>query len=401
MALINPFNPSSSNWADYKFMVNDPAFGGDQSGFNPRTGKRERVTADITSNTNFDTTEGAINNGSVQYGFLSENPGTEWGVYNGPEQQMKGFSGLGAILSNPGFYLGIAGGGIASGLGAFGGAGAAGGVGESVSGFYGAAPGELAGAAASYGGGGAELLGGAGADALGGGSMMPPAVPETPAQLTDWGMTEVSPGNWTMPDIPGEVGGLQGIVEKVQQMPGGGSVLSRIMNGTGTADDWASAAGKLLATGLGIAGASSASSNAQELSQKFQEYGAPYRAQLANISNNPDAFYKGQQATSALEAVLRRLSVGGNPAGDPYKQSLAVNSLFNEYGRERDRLAGFGGLTAYNSAAPGAMANASGSDKGIYDALGYGVNALTSPAPTTLEDLLRKYASGGSSLALA
>ena len=32
--------------------------------------------------------------------------------------------------------------------------------------------------------------------------LMPPAVPESPAQLQEWGLQEVSPGNWAMPNMP-------------------------------------------------------------------------------------------------------------------------------------------------------------------------------------------------------
>jgi hypothetical protein len=128
------------------------------------------------------------------------------------------------------------------------------------------------------------------------------------------------------------------------------------------------------------------------LANQYMEMGAPYRSKLAEISDNPQAFYDSPQAQQATESVMRRLSAThGNVAGSPYAQALTVDALSGQYGQERDRLAGYGGLTQYNAAAPGAATAAIGSQANFYNALGGGIADVTTPRnrPSTLAEILR------------
>lgn len=165
-------------------------------------------------------------------------------------------------------------------------------------------------------------------------------------------------------------GGQEGLASK-----GGSDLLSML--------------GKIAPSLLGMYASNQQSEKLSELAQKYQDFGAPYRSKLAEISANPDAFYNSTAAQQGVNAVLNKLSIGGNPSGSPYKQQLAVDSLWNDYGRERDRLAGFGGLTNYNAAAPNLEAQAVGSNANMYNALGAGLNDIFNPK-TSLADLLKQ-----------
>lgn len=172
----------------------------------------------------------------------------------------------------------------------------------------------------------------------------------------------------------------------------GATALSRILDGSGTTQDYLSLAGQVAPSLLGMYASGKQTDALQGLAGQYMEMGAPYRSRLAEISADPNAFYNSQQAQQATESVLRRLSAThGNVAGSPYGQALTIDALAGEYGRERDRLAGYGGLTAFNSAAPGAATAAIGSQANFYNALGGGIADVTTPRtqPRTLAEILR------------
>ena len=175
-----------------------------------------------------------------------------------------------------------------------------------------------------------------------------------------------------------------------------GTALSRILDGSSQGSgDYLSVAGQVLPAALSAYGSYQQSQDMQDLAKRYEGYGAPYRQTLADISQDPNKFYESPTATKATDAILRRLSVAGNPAGNPYSQALGVDALYKEYGAERDRLAGFGGLTQYNSAAPGAAAGAINAQGSIYSDLGYGLGNVLSPKPTLAQQLAQYKAAGG------
>ena len=88
----------------------------------------------------------------------------------------------------------------------------------------------------------------------------------------------------------------------------------------------------------------------------------------------------------------------GNPAGNPYAQSLTIDALYDKYGSERDRLAGYGGLTQYNAAAPGAAGTAINAEGSVYGDIGYGIGNVMNPQQQTLSQLLRQYGVQGGSV---
>ena len=216
------------------------------------------------------------------------------------------------------------------------------------------------------------------------------------------GVTAPSP-TISIPGYGDVYGNAANILKNINNIPGLSSVLkgalsgdtgsqsliSKLLGGDGSASDWMKAIGSLVPSLLGAYASNQQTNALTDLAKKYQDFGAPYRQQLADITANPDNFYNSLGAQKATDSVLHKLSIGGNPSGSPYKQQLAVDSLWNEYGKERDRLAGFGGLTNYNAAAPSLDAQAVNSQGNMYNALGAGLNDIFNPK-TSLADLLKQ-----------
>lgn len=169
-----------------------------------------------------------------------------------------------------------------------------------------------------------------------------------------------------------------------------GTALSRLLNGTATQEDYLALAGQVAPALLQAYGANQQQGQLSELANKYIAMGAPYRDQLASISQDPSQFYNSPGAQQALDATLRKLSVQGNPAGSPYSQSLAIGSLYDRYGQERQLLGNLGGLASYNAAAPQTAQNAIGAGGQVYNAIGTGLGNVLNPQPS-LADMFKKY----------
>ena len=178
-----------------------------------------------------------------------------------------------------------------------------------------------------------------------------------------------------------------------------GTALSRILNGTATSDDYLRLAGQIGPSLLSAYG-SNKQANAQErLAAEYRGMGAPYRSRLADLYANPSSFLTSPEVQipvqQGTDATARALSVQGNPAGSGRAlseiQNYASNQLFGRLGQEKDRLAGFGGLSAYNAAAPGAANAAINAQGQVYGDLGYGVGQALNPQQQSLAALLKQY----------
>ena len=85
--------------------------------------------------------------------------------------------------------------------------------------------------------------------------------------------------------------------------------------------------------------------------------GAPYRQRLNDLYNDPSSFLRSDQVQVPLQQgtnmLARSLGVNGNPMGSGNSlqalQDYTTEGMWSKLGAERDRLAGFGGLSAYNS----------------------------------------------------
>lgn len=190
---------------------------------------------------------------------------------------------------------------------------------------------------------------------------------------------------------------LKGLTPTVPDPTG---LLSRILNGTATADDLAKLAGILGSTGLGVLGANKQADAFKEASDKYFGLGAPYRDRLnASYGTGFDLTKEDPQFKNALntsaDTVLRRLSANeGNPFDNPGGTAEAMryvtgSTYLPQLNTYRSQLGSFGGL-GVNTAGTMDATKASTSG-GLYDALGYGLGQLTgSGTNTTLDQLLKK-----------
>lgn len=164
--------------------------------------------------------------------------------------------------------------------------------------------------------------------------------------------------------------------------------------------DWLKLAGRALPGLLGAFASGSQAEDFEDLANQYSNMGAPYRTRLEQLYTNPQTFLNSPEVTEPIrqgtDMLARSLSVKGNPAGSGNAlqeiQNYASTQLFNRLGAEKDRLAGFGGLTQYSAAAPQAAQNAVGAQRGVYDALGgMAADVFNPPKRYRLEDLLRGF----------
>lgn len=181
------------------------------------------------------------------------------------------------------------------------------------------------------------------------------------------------------------------------------SVLSKITNGTATADDYLKVLGQLGAAGLGAYGANQQANSLNNLASTYLNLGAPARARFeASMQPGFDPStipgYAGALDTSS-KALLARLSAsGGNPFGNPgamidaNKAIIAGTALpaINEY--QRLNLAA-GGQANLNAAVPSLQQQAIGQEGNMLNAFGYGLNQLTNPTQPQLSisDIARAF----------
>lgn len=176
------------------------------------------------------------------------------------------------------------------------------------------------------------------------------------------------------------------------------TAISRILNGTATADDWAKITGQALPGLLGAYASSQQANTLQSLADRYAAYGAPSRARYeASMTPGFDPTtipgYKGALDT-ASDSLLRRLSAtGGNPYGNPgglIEANKAIVSgtalpAIQEYQRTN---AGAGGLANLAAAYPATQNSAAGANSNIYNSLGVAAADIFNPRQS-LNDLLK------------
>ena len=153
------------------------------------------------------------------------------------------------------------------------------------------------------------------------------------------------------------------------------------------------------ATGLGVYAANRQTDLLENLSKEYSGYGAPYRQKLTDLYANPSGFLSSPEVQvpvqQGTDAAARALSAKvGNPvfSGTALQelQNYSANQLFGKLGQEKDRLAGFGGLSNYSAAAPGAATNAINSSGNALTTLAGGISDIISPRQS-LTDLMKLF----------
>lgn len=153
--------------------------------------------------------------------------------------------------------------------------------------------------------------------------------------------------------------------------------------------------GSLLSSGLGAYASNKQTTALEDQAKRYEGYGAPYRQKLSDLYANPDSFLTSKEVQTPVQqgtnTLMRSLSTQGNPFGSgnalQQGQSYASDQLFGKLGQEKDRLAGFGGLSSYNQAAPQAATNAIQSTSNGYNAIGSGLGNIFNPPQTASQTM--------------
>lgn len=280
--------------------------------------------------------------------------------------------------------------------------------------FIGSIPGELfrvGGELASERGVQALALAAAGGSMLGGGAAAPAAAPAggaaggtgiTTGARGVTGLTQGAAGASGLAAAPAAGTALApGFFAAESLAPtGGASGGPPPAGGAGAGITLSQIAAGAIPAAFGAFGANQQANQYGALANQYMAMGAPYRSRLSDLYSDPEDWLNSpevqipvQQGTNIL---ARSLSTKGNPTGSGNAlqelQNYASKQLFDRLGSEKDRLAGFGGLSAYNSAAPSAANAQIGAQKGIYDAIGAGAaDIFNPPRRYNLQDLLRGY----------
>lgn len=185
--------------------------------------------------------------------------------------------------------------------------------------------------------------------------------------------------------------------------PGTSNALSRILDGTASTADYLSLGGDALGTGLGIYTSNEQANKLKEIADRYYAMGEPSRARYEatfapGFDINSLPWLNGAIDTST-DALLRRASTGGNPVGNPGAMAeilkyVTGNVALPALQNYRTQNANTGGYSSFNTAAPTAATGAVGADSNVYNAIGYGIGALTTPR-MTLTDLARSLNMGG------
>lgn len=145
-------------------------------------------------------------------------------------------------------------------------------------------------------------------------------------------------------------------------------------------------------------GNNNTSNSLNDLAKDYMAMGQPYRDRLAATYTDPGAFLNSPEVQASLNlgtnALSRALSTQGNPAGSGRAlteiQNYATQNLYGQLGNERNRLANFGGLSSFNSAAPTTTAAAINSNGNVWSNLGSAFSNVMNPSQNlSLNDILR------------
>ena len=171
----------------------------------------------------------------------------------------------------------------------------------------------------------------------------------------------------------------------------GGSAISRILDGTATAADYTQVLGGVGAAGLGAFGASQQADAFRDLATQARNDRAPFLAKANEWLANPSAYIAGP-GQSAMQGVLRSLSVNGNPANNPSSLATATEAGLRDW---RGAVTGFGNMGLAGEDTRASLGtNAINSDAGVWNAVGGGIADVTRPR-NSLTDLYRQLRNGG------
>jgi len=200
-----------------------------------------------------------------------------------------------------------------------------------------------------------------------------------------------------IPTIPGIPGLSQALSSVLDNASGGGTAATSLANaltqptGASGIPDWLL---KLLPAGIGAYASSQQADAIRQIAERSRADREPFRQKALGYLNDPNSYATGPGAAT-LDAVLRRLSVGGNPIGDPAKLGIATSAGLQDW---RNTVLGLGNLGLAGEDTRASLdLNAVKADKGVWDSLGAGVADVVKPQKS-LEDILKSM--GGMKLSI-
>ena len=166
------------------------------------------------------------------------------------------------------------------------------------------------------------------------------------------------------------------------------STLENILKSGGSLADWSKIISALGPAALGYFGADKQSDSLTDISNQLRADRAPALSAFNNALANPNEFYNSAPAMGSVDAILRKLSMEGNPANNP--GSLAKAAAYN-LGGYNDYLKTLSG-PAFGTAGAETNVNVAGAgaDAGKMNSIGYGVGQLFNPQPS-IADLAKQY----------
>lgn len=165
-----------------------------------------------------------------------------------------------------------------------------------------------------------------------------------------------------------------------------GSALGSALNGAATTADWLRLAGLGAGVGLGMYGSGQQADALRDIANQSRADRAPFLATANKYLTDPNAFLEGP-GKSSMDAILRSLSVKGNPASMPSSLDLAADASMRNWLNATTSLGNLGLSGEDTRAMLGSQA--AGADAAGLNALGYGIGQATNP-PVTLDQLLRQ-----------
>ena len=167
---------------------------------------------------------------------------------------------------------------------------------------------------------------------------------------------------------------------------GGSSALQWLSQATGLSQGALQALGLAGSTALGVYGSNQQANALTDIANQARADRQPFLNKSLEWLNNPQA-YQDTAGKSSLDAVLRGLSVQGNPFGSPTNIALAGDIANKNW---QNAVTGFGniGLAGQDSRSQ-LLSNAATADRGVTASLASGLGSLTQP-DNSLEGILRR-----------
>ncbi|MDP2622003.1 MAG: hypothetical protein Q8P46_17825 [Hyphomicrobiales bacterium] len=288
---------------------------------------------------------------------------------------------------------------LLSGAGAFSGAGA------SAGGTAAATEGTALGSGLTPGAGGVTgLTPGTTAGGIGGGAVgtgITTAIPATsPFALSALAPT-IGAGSF-FPGIDGVYGASGG--GTAAGTAAGGGALSRLLDGSATADDWLDLLGRAAPAALGAFASNQQANSLSDLAERYMGFGEPSRARFEgsfapgfSMANEPGY---ADALNQTAKATLHGMSANfGNPSDSPNAWAQTLEDLNAKFAypalqNYRQVNANTGGLASFAPAAVNASGSAVNAERGIYDSVGGGIADVFHP-PKSLADIMREIRRAG------